>query len=439
MRKLLFLCVALLVAISTVNLAVAQEEPADDSGVSFAYQGKVRVAGEPFTGQGQFKFSILDPSGQETLWSHDGTDPEVSSEPAGSVTLPVEDGTFSLIVGDAELGMEPMNATLFQSDKPLKLRVWFNDGQNGFQQMNPDYEIVNLALRALQTTTRDFTIYVNDQTGNDRNNGLSRRWPKRTIQAAIDTLPERIRCNVTIDVAEGEYFENVKIFGISIEPGKSLTILGDTAWTPASSTPPRVRVTGAKDDQNSTTRLRDHAFHAVNCSEIIFRGLLVDYCKAEAIRVDKGQYRFENCSLQNSYRGLLSVSSIVFINDCLASGNSEDGVNIASHSAGQIHGLISENNQNHGICANTGSKIFLSGPYRITANKVHGIYIQHQSAIVFGAPVNGQYGQISGNLSNGLHLAYLSYCENHTVVNWGSGNGGVGGNITTRYGSQTTY
>ena len=431
LKKLLVLFVVLLVAGSSLNQAAAQEEPAEDSGVSFAYQGKVRVAGEPFTGQGQFKFSILDPSGQETLWSHDGTDPEVSSEPAGSVTLPVEDGTFSLIVGDVELGMESINATLFQSDKPLKLRVWFNDGQNGFQQMNPDYDIVNLALRALQTTTQDFTIYVNERTGNDRNNGLSRRWPKRTIQAAIDTLPERIRCNVTIDVAEGEYHESLKIFGISIEPEKSLVLQGDTSWdSTASSGLPKVRLTGISENNSPAKKRIGIASEESSGFEV--RGFLVDNFTEAGIRLTEGRNRIESCLIEACGYGVQAQGGFFTLADTRTSSNTLDGLYVLRQCAAELEGLVATNNTGSGLRINGGSTVFVTGKGTYSQNGGQGIIVQHLSSIIFK-----NFPQvIANNGEYGIYLIHKSYCENEGVINF-YGNGEE--NFFTLYGGSRTY
>ena len=38
-----------------------------------AYQGEVRVSGAPYTGDGYFKFAVVNAAGSTTFWSNDGT------------------------------------------------------------------------------------------------------------------------------------------------------------------------------------------------------------------------------------------------------------------------------------------------------------------------------------------------------------------------------
>lgn len=57
----------------------------------------------------------------------------------------------------------------------------------------------------------DLTLYVNGNTGNDNNDGLSELTAKKTIQAAVNTVPKNLAgYNVVINVASGTYQEQVK-------------------------------------------------------------------------------------------------------------------------------------------------------------------------------------------------------------------------------------
>ncbi|MBI5383253.1 MAG: tail fiber domain-containing protein [Verrucomicrobia bacterium] len=71
-----------------------------------------------------------------TYWSNDGTS-GAGSEPAAAVSVPVSNGLFTVRLGDPALAnMTALGAGLFtQSD--LKLRIWFNDGVNGFAVLHP--------------------------------------------------------------------------------------------------------------------------------------------------------------------------------------------------------------------------------------------------------------------------------------------------------------
>jgi len=70
-----------------------------------------------------------------TYWSNDGT--VDGSEPSASVSVPVTNGLFTVVVGDPTLAnMAAIPATLF-NQTGLELRIWFNDGTDGFALLNP--------------------------------------------------------------------------------------------------------------------------------------------------------------------------------------------------------------------------------------------------------------------------------------------------------------
>jgi hypothetical protein len=69
-----------------------------------------------------------------TYWSHDGTS-SAGSEPASAVSLPVAGGLFTARLGDTA-AMSALPAGLF-SRPDLRLRLWFNDGVNGFAPLLP--------------------------------------------------------------------------------------------------------------------------------------------------------------------------------------------------------------------------------------------------------------------------------------------------------------
>src|SRR6185503_6071959 len=71
-----------------------------------------------------------------THWSNDGTS-SAGSEPIGAVTVPVSNGLFTVRLGDPSIvNMTSFSPGLFHRPD-LKLRIWFNDGVNGFVLLNP--------------------------------------------------------------------------------------------------------------------------------------------------------------------------------------------------------------------------------------------------------------------------------------------------------------
>ncbi len=103
------------------------------------HQGRIAVNGTNFEGAGQFKFALVNTTGSTTYWSNDNTS-TAGSEPTAAVSLPVVKGLYSVLLGDT--GMTALPATVFDS-ADVRLRVWFNDGTLGFQQITPDQRLVS--------------------------------------------------------------------------------------------------------------------------------------------------------------------------------------------------------------------------------------------------------------------------------------------------------
>ena len=102
------------------------------------YAGQVAVNGEAFDGNGLFKFALVNADGNTTYWSNDGTSVD-GSEPQASVAVVVNGGLYSILLGNtAQQGMGAIDPSVFAQHNDAKLRVWFSDGVNGFQQLSPD-------------------------------------------------------------------------------------------------------------------------------------------------------------------------------------------------------------------------------------------------------------------------------------------------------------
>lgn len=313
------LLVGLCVVLATVSISVAADQ------VMFNYQGRVKVQGQAFDGPGYFKLAIVNNAGNVSLWSNDGTSTD-GSEPTASISVTVTDGIFNVMVGDPDLVMNTINRSVFNQPDKIKLRIWFSDGTHGFQHLLPDRKIVNPELMGIRTGTDDFTIYVNGAIGNDDSSGLKPSKPKKTIQAAVDVLPERLRCNVTVDIADGVYREGIKVFGITVEPEKALTFLGDESWEISSPGDPTVRITG-KDSDTTDTIVREYGFWAENCSNIYVKGILFDYHNSSGTTLRQGRYNVHNCkSADNMNSGFASsTNGLVNFYDCIADNNTKCG------------------------------------------------------------------------------------------------------------------
>lgn len=105
------------------------------------HQGFVTVSGKRFTGSGSFKFAIVDPDTGNNVWTNDGSKvdpPTQTGEPDSGVTLTVNDGVYSVVLGTSP--MTAISPSLF-SDGNLVLRVWFNDGTHDWRQISPDQKL----------------------------------------------------------------------------------------------------------------------------------------------------------------------------------------------------------------------------------------------------------------------------------------------------------
>jgi len=92
-----------------------------------------------------------------TLWSNNGTSTN-GSQPTASVGLPVTKGLYSVLLGDTTLAnMAALPATVF-TNGAVSLRVWFNDGVSGFQQLSPDQRLAAVGYAIMAGTVPDGSI-----------------------------------------------------------------------------------------------------------------------------------------------------------------------------------------------------------------------------------------------------------------------------------------
>jgi PBP1b-binding outer membrane lipoprotein LpoB len=127
------------------------------------YAGQVTVNGEAFDGNGLFKFALVNADGTTTFWSNDGTSVD-GSEPQASVAVPVNGGLYAVLLGNsAQPGMGAIDPAVFAQHNDAKLRVWFSDGVNGFQQLSPDrpFASVPYAFSAGVAQTAGFSPIAN--------------------------------------------------------------------------------------------------------------------------------------------------------------------------------------------------------------------------------------------------------------------------------------
>jgi DNA-binding protein YbaB len=129
------------------------------------HQGRIAVNGVNFEGNGQFKFALVNGDGTQSYWSNDATS-DAGSQPTAAVTVAVSKGLYAVLLGDSTLAnMEAVPNSVFDN-ADVRLRVWFNDGSNGFQWMTPDQRLAAspYALVAYKATRFDGPL-AGDVTG----------------------------------------------------------------------------------------------------------------------------------------------------------------------------------------------------------------------------------------------------------------------------------
>lgn len=120
------------------------------------YQGRILVGSTAFEGLGQFKFSVVNFDGSQTFWRN-APDGNSDGQPDGAVSLAVTQGLYSVFLGDTALpNMAALPPTAFAGD--VYLRVWFNDGVSGFQQLAPDQRIGSVAYALVAATVPDGSL-----------------------------------------------------------------------------------------------------------------------------------------------------------------------------------------------------------------------------------------------------------------------------------------
>lgn len=97
------------------------------------YQGRVSADGTHFTGEGFFVFSIHDTNGAILWASGDFPEEGKTDLPKAAWRLVVKDGLYQTRLGDTAAGMPPLDVGHLRTATNPFLRVWFTDGNQGWQ------------------------------------------------------------------------------------------------------------------------------------------------------------------------------------------------------------------------------------------------------------------------------------------------------------------
>lgn len=215
-----------------------------------SYQGQVIVSGVPYTGNGNFKFAVVDAAGTTSYWSNDGTS-SVGDMPTAAVQLAVNNGLFSVLLGDTLLsGMtQALLADVF-NQQDTYLRVWFSSDNITYDQLTPDTRIaaVPYALQAQQSADADTVDGLHaSELGTHYQNVVfvaKGGGDYTSVQAAIDSITDAAADNpYLVWIAPGVYSETVtmKPYVHLQGAGQDVTVITSMAsssgnWPPTQST-----------------------------------------------------------------------------------------------------------------------------------------------------------------------------------------------------------
>ncbi len=145
---------------TAVFCAVAMLAQAQSVPQLIHYQGRVAVGGTNFTGNGLFKFALVNNTGSATFWSNDGSS-AAGSQPIVSVSLPTTNGLYAVLLGDTTLGgiTLAIPVTVF-TNTDVRLRIWFSNG-GGFQQLAPDQRIAAVGYALMAANVAEGVITSN--------------------------------------------------------------------------------------------------------------------------------------------------------------------------------------------------------------------------------------------------------------------------------------
>ena len=109
------------------------------------YSGRLTSSGTPYSGSAQFKFALVDRTGNFSYWSNHGqfSNPQ---EPSAFVTVTVNDGIYSVKLGDTSLqNMQVLSGSIFRDHNDAHLRIWVRLGSSGaFEMLSPDQPVTSV-------------------------------------------------------------------------------------------------------------------------------------------------------------------------------------------------------------------------------------------------------------------------------------------------------
>ena len=181
-------------------------------GNTLPHQGRIMISGTAFEGTGYFKFALIS-STSSIVWNHEGS----QGEPSATLPLEVRNGFYSCEIGDSSInGMSPFPANLFELYSGMKLRIWFDDGQNGLEQLGADQPLLVAPYSLTQSTS------IAPQTGSITRDMLTPQLSSQIDQSSM--LKATDIPNSEVPLAGSIKFDGNDFLGYDGSEWKSLTV-----------------------------------------------------------------------------------------------------------------------------------------------------------------------------------------------------------------------
>lgn len=142
----IFLAAVLLAALGPARVAA-------DVPMILHYQGTVQMSGSTYHGMGYFKFALINAAGTTTHWSNDDSS-SGGSEPGNAVPIPVDNGYYSVLLGNTSLSGMTTNVPyrIFRENERVWLRIWFSHNTVTFEHLEPDQRIAAVGYAMVAQT-----------------------------------------------------------------------------------------------------------------------------------------------------------------------------------------------------------------------------------------------------------------------------------------------
>ena len=139
-------------------LAIALPAAQSQVPQAITYQGSITAGAAPYSGTGLFKFALVNSNGTATFWSNDGSSVG-GGQPHQAITNLVIRGLFTVVLGGAN--MQPVTSTVF-TNSDLRLRIWFDDGTNGFALLSPDQWLTSSGFAMMAASVPNGAVTSNN-------------------------------------------------------------------------------------------------------------------------------------------------------------------------------------------------------------------------------------------------------------------------------------